>query len=114
MPCGCGTRRCARTDGPATGMDIGAHALWAGAGVVLLRRRQPVAAGTVAATMGMAAPLNVPRYTVMNCPIMPASSCSKMWQWTTSGTDDACAAVCTATATVCIASTTNVSRRPRS
>jgi len=47
-------------------MNIGAHTLWAGVGVALLRRRQPVAAGTVAASMGVAAPLNAPRYTVTN------------------------------------------------
>lgn len=36
-------------------MDILAHTLWAGAGVALLRRRRPVAPGTVAVAMGLAA-----------------------------------------------------------
>ncbi len=36
-------------------MDILAHTLWAGAGVVLLRRRMPVAPRTVAVTLGLAA-----------------------------------------------------------
>jgi hypothetical protein len=36
-------------------MDIFAHALWAGAGVTLLRRRGPVVPRTVALTLGLAA-----------------------------------------------------------
>jgi hypothetical protein len=36
-------------------MDILAHTLWAAAGVSALRRRWAIAAGTVAATLGMAA-----------------------------------------------------------
>jgi hypothetical protein len=36
-------------------MDILAHTLWAGVGVVLLRRRMPVAPRTVALTLGLAA-----------------------------------------------------------
>ena len=36
-------------------MDIVAHSLWAGIGVALLRRHRPVAAGTAAATVALAA-----------------------------------------------------------
>lgn len=36
-------------------MDILAHALWAGIGVTVLRRRRPIAPSTVAATVGLAA-----------------------------------------------------------
>ena len=36
-------------------MDIVAHALWAAAGMAVLRRHRPIAPGTVAATVGLAA-----------------------------------------------------------
>ena len=42
-------------------MDIFAHALWAGAAMVLARRRWPIAPRTIVLTMGMAALPDVPQ-----------------------------------------------------